>query len=231
MADTLAAIVPPGVVVIERGTIAGGEGPAADGVPSLHPVEEELIVGASERRRREFAEARECAREALRSLGAPAEAIPAGPDGAPVWPEGVVGSITHKGSYRAAAVARSAKLAGLGIDAEPDEPMPAGVLDTVASLREHEQVGALLARRPGMAWDRLLFSAKEAGLKSAQPLSAVRGVREVEIELDAAAGSFSATIGGGPSRSLQPDIRGRWVCSEGMILAVASSAVDAAGRY
>ncbi|HXB14651.1 MAG TPA: 4'-phosphopantetheinyl transferase superfamily protein [Solirubrobacteraceae bacterium] len=230
MADALAAIVPPGVVVVERGWVAAREGPDADGLPPLHPVEEELIAGASQRRRREFAEARDCAREALRSLGAPAQAIPAGPDGAPVWPQGVVGSITHKGSYCAAAVARSAQLAGLGIDAEPDEPMPAGVLETVASPRELEQVEALLARRPGVAWDRLLFAAKEAALKAAHPFSAPQGVRGVEVELDAVAGSFTAVAGARLGVPAAPEIHGTWATSHGRILAVASVPPEAVGR-
>lgn len=146
-----------------------------------------------------------------------------------MWPEGVVGSITHKGSYRAAAVARSAELSGLGIDAEPDEPMPAGVLETVASPRELEQVEALLARRPGLAWDRLLFAAKEAALKAAHPFSAPRGVREVEVELDAVASSFTAVTGARPGVPAPPEIRGTWACSQGRILAVASVRPEAAG--
>jgi len=223
MAETLTAIVPRGVVVVERGWAAASEVPGGDGLPPLPPLEEELITGASERRRREFADARECAREALRKLGVPAQAIPAGPDGAPVWPEGVVGSITHKGPYRAAAVARSEELAGLGIDAEPDAPMPAGVLETVASPRELEQIEALLAQRPGIAWDRLLFAAKEAALKAAHPFSAPQGVRAVEIELDAAAGSFTAVAGATPA------IQGAWASFQGRILAVASVQSGAAG--
>jgi 4'-phosphopantetheinyl transferase EntD len=228
MADTLAAIVPPGVVAVERGEIGGGDGLTASGLPAIHPEEEKLIADASEGRRREFAEARDCAREALRSLGAPAGAIPAAGDGAPVWPEGVVGSITHKGSYRAAAVARSAELAGLGIDAEPDEPMPAGVLETIASPSELEQVQALLAERPGIAWDRLLFAAKEAALKAAHPFSAPHGVRAVDVELDADRRSFTA-LAAGPGKQRTPEINGTWACAQGRILAVASVPADAVG--
>ena len=195
MADELDAILPEGAVAVERGAI-GGQDAGSGPTPDLYAAEEKLIAGASERRRREFAEARWCAREALRRLGVAASAIPATPDGAPVWPDGVVGSITHKGGYRAAVVARRADLAGIGIDAEPDERLPAGVLETIASAAELDRVEALLERRPGLAWDRLLFCAKEAAVKAAYPTGlGVAGARGVDVTLDADAHSLSASRG------------------------------------
>jgi 4'-phosphopantetheinyl transferase EntD len=138
-----------------------------------------------------------------------------------VWPDGVVGSITHKGRYRAAAVARASELAGLGIDAELDEPLPAGVLETIASPRELEEVQRLLAERPGLAWDRLLFSAKEAAVKATQPLLAgAAGVRAVEVRLDAA-GSYSATLAGSRG-DLRDAIEGEWIGAHRLLLTVAS---------
>jgi 4'-phosphopantetheinyl transferase EntD len=194
MAETLGTILPKGAVAVERGAI--GAAPSLSGaIPDLFPVEQQLTAGASEQRRREFAEARACAREALQRLGVQAGPIPATPDGAPVWPDGVVGSITHKGGYRAAVVALGSDFAGIGIDAEPDERLPDGVLETIASARELDQVEALLERRGGLAWDRLLFCAKEATVKAAQPLGlGVAGVRSVEVTLDPDARSFGARL-------------------------------------
>lgn len=76
------------------------------------------------RRQREFATARSCARTALARLGVPPVPVLASPRGAPRWPAGVVGSITHCDGYRAAAVAYTRDVVSLGIDAEPDEPLP-----------------------------------------------------------------------------------------------------------
>ncbi len=216
MAEALDAILPKGAVGVERGAI--GETAALAPSPDLYPVEEHLIAGASERRRREFAEARACAREALRRLGVAAGPIPATPDGAPVWPEGVVGSITHKGGYRAAVVAFASDIAGIGIDAEPDERLPDGVLETIASPAELDRVEALLERRPGVAWDRLLFCAKEAAVKAAYPLGlAVAGARSVEATIDPDARAFSARVQQAEDRV----IAGTWDRSAGLLVAVA----------
>lgn len=132
----------------------------------LFPEEAALMAGRWERRRRQFATARTCARRSLAELGLePAPLLP-GPGGAPQWPAGVVGSITHCDGYRAAVVARTTDVAALGIDAEPAEPLPHGVLGLVASDGERAAVERLAAGRPEVPWDRLLFSAKEAVYKA-----------------------------------------------------------------
>ena len=74
-----------------------------------------------------------------------------GERGAPRWPAGVVGSMTHCAGYRAAALVRAADLASLGIDAEPHGPLPEGVLRRVALPAERERLraaGRAPARRP-----------------------------------------------------------------------------------
>jgi 4'-phosphopantetheinyl transferase EntD len=88
----------------------------------LFPEERSAIAGAVEKRRREFVGARFCARSALEQLGLPAAPILPGPGGAPLWPEGVVGSITHCDGYCASAVASARGVLAVGIDAEPAAP-------------------------------------------------------------------------------------------------------------
>jgi 4'-phosphopantetheinyl transferase N-terminal domain len=85
----------------------------------LLPEERSSVSKAVGSRRWEFTTARTCARTALGGLGLSVVAIPAGPRGEPLWPPGVVGSITHCEGYRACAVARMDDLMSIGIDAEP----------------------------------------------------------------------------------------------------------------
>ncbi|WP_234705049.1 4'-phosphopantetheinyl transferase family protein [Sinorhizobium meliloti] len=89
--------------------------------------EESAIATAVKSRRREFSIGRACARAALSKLGFPPSAIPTGPNREPLWPSGVVGSITHCAGFHAAAVALQKDCVALGIDVEVDEELPSGV--------------------------------------------------------------------------------------------------------
>ena len=121
----------------------------------------------------EFATGRYCAHAALAALLWPADAgLPVLADGrgAPVWPRGVVGSITHCTGWTGAVARGGASRcwAGrrrLGMDAEPVGPLPAGVLDVVASASERARV-ARWGLDPGVPWETVLFSAKESAFKA-----------------------------------------------------------------
>lgn len=156
-------LLPDTVVAVET----FGEQPP---VP-LFPAEEAALVRAADKRRREFTAVRGCARRAMERLGAPVRPLPPGEGGAPEWPEGLTGSMTHCDGYRAAALVRAADLASLGIDAEPHAPLPEGVLGVTALPAEAERLRQLTAERPGVHWDRLLFSAKESVYKAWYPLT------------------------------------------------------------
>src|SRR5262245_429638 len=106
--ELLAPLLPPSVS-LAAAAIDGDE-------PVLHDEELAAVRGAVAKRRREVAFGRDCARRALAQLGAQPVTIPRGEGGAPVWPPGIVGSITHCDEVAAAAVARGETVRGLGID-------------------------------------------------------------------------------------------------------------------
>lgn len=131
----------------------------------LHPEEERFVQRAVARRRREFGAGRACARAALRALGLEAGAIPVGPDRAPVWPAGVVGSITHTRGFCAAAVARRRDLGGVGVDAERRGAVGPELVPRVCTPAEIRWMQAA-ASRSARDWATLVFSAKEAAYKA-----------------------------------------------------------------
>src|SRR5215207_4316780 len=131
------------IEAILPGTVASVEAFQDPPDGRLFPQEEAIIARAVERRRREFTTARMCAHAALTKLGLTPVPILRGERNAPVWPAGVVGSITHCAGYRAAVVAHSSDLTAIGIDAEPNAPLPAGVLDAIALPRELPQLARL----------------------------------------------------------------------------------------
>src|SRR5689334_11846907 len=117
----LAGILPKDVASAE---VFGGQ--CDDG--ELFPEEAALVAGAAAKRRRESTGARVGARLALARAGVQPAPIMPSPSGAPLWPSGIVGSITHCDGYRAAAIGRADAFAAIGIDAEPHETLPGGVL-------------------------------------------------------------------------------------------------------
>lgn len=186
--------------------------------PPLHPDEVAALGHASDTRRREFALARGCARRAVVRLGfAPGPILP-GPRREPLWPDGVVGSITHCRGYAAAAVARARDLGGLGIDAEPHERVPDGVLRAFAHPAE---LAALRALGDTLAWGRILFSAKESAYKalSAHGGAALRP-EGIVVSIDAASSRFRAAIAACPRRAC--DVEGAYAVVGGFVLAAAA---------
>jgi 4'-phosphopantetheinyl transferase EntD len=202
----IAALLPAGVAWAER---------YDDEVPGeLYPVEEAAIARAVGKRRREFITGRWCARQALAGLGVAPVAIPRGDRGAPAWPPGIVGALTHCAGYRAAIVAPATAYMSVGLDAEPDEPLPDGVLDTISLPGERERLTRLAA---GPSWERLLFSAKESVYKAWFPL-ARRWLDFTECDVTLAEdGTFAARLlVAGPV----PGFRGRWVAAGGLVATV-----------
>jgi 4'-phosphopantetheinyl transferase EntD len=187
----------------------------------LFPEEEALLTRAVDKRRREFTTARWCARTALEKLGVPPGPILPGDRGAPRWPVGIVGSMTHCAGYRAAAVARATDVVTLGLDAEPHAPLPAGVLDVVALADERVRCRELSAAAPEVHWDRLLFSAKESVYKAWFPLTGLwLDFTEAAVTFDAA-GTFTAELlvpGPVVAGRRLPGFAGRWLAREGLVV-------------
>ena len=161
----------------------------------LYPQEREVVRGAVDRRRAEFATVRSCARAALAKLGLPPEPILPGERGAPRWPAGVVGSMTHCAGYRAAVLARSEQAVSIGVDAEPHAPLPDGVLRLVARPEELDQLERLTDCPGKQHWDRLLFTMKESVYKAWFPLTGRwLDFQQASVRIDPAAGSFVADL-------------------------------------
>ena len=187
----------------------------------LFPEEERVIADAVPARRRDYAAVRSCARACLERLGYPPAPILSGVGGAPGWPAGVQGSMTHCTGYAAAAVGTVSRISAIGIDAEPDIPLPDGVLGLIATAAEHDQLAA--AHGPDDPnWDRLLFSAKEAVYKAWFPLVGEwLDHQEANIHFHPHNRTFTARlsrdgliIGGHQVRRLH----GRWLWERGILV-------------
>lgn len=135
------------------------------------PPEEAAVLSpkANKKRREDFQLGRAAASQALAQLGVQG-AVPKGKGREPLWPEGIVGSISHSGKWGVAAVAHKSEIKSIGIDIE--------------ALRKPKlNISRQLCRAEELRWiddegeekrDLLLiqlFSAKESAFKALYPLT------------------------------------------------------------
>jgi 4'-phosphopantetheinyl transferase EntD len=187
------------------------------------PEEEPLIAKSVAKRRNEFVTVRYCARRALAELGVAPVPILKGDKGEPCWPDGVVGSLTHCEGFRGAAVARDDAVRSVGIDAEPHDVLPNGVLDAISVPDERAELQAMPA---GLHWDRILFCAKEATYKAWFPITRRwLGFEDAHITFDVdntgTAGGFVSRVLIDPAVESGPPLEslsGRWSVRDGLAL-------------
>lgn len=206
--SALRAVLPPGVAL-------GSADPTAPET-GLWSGESAAMARAIPARRREFAAGRRAARDAMEALDLPGSVILPGPDRAPLWPDGIIGSISHGGGTCFALIAQRGAITGLGIDLEPAEALPADMVETVctgperAAIKDHDLMG------------RATFCAKEAAYKAQYPLSRqMLEFHDLETGIDLAEGRFEARF----TRACPPfqagaRMAGRIVIDRGLVAAV-----------
>ena len=183
---------------------AGGE-PAS---VQLSPAERRSVRGAGALRLREFTAGRWHAKRALAALGLRDVDLPRRADGAPAWPDGVVGSVSHAWhrervvviavvaradgfadasggasaeSPDASAAAYADAIAAIGVDLEPPGQLAPRTWPTLLSAAELAQVMARSVAGRSAAV-RALWCAKEAVSKTG---GAARDLRAIEVAPDA----------------------------------------------
>jgi 4'-phosphopantetheinyl transferase EntD len=178
MASSLSTLLPADITTVQT------QEPVS--LETLLAEERAVIAAAVPKRALEFAAGRWCAREALRRQGI--GAVPLLPDEnrAPLWPGGIVGSITHTDGFCAAAVGRRDSFAGIGIDAELEGRVDRALWPDLFTRGEIEE----LERRPEprrASLATVMFSAKESFYKAQYSIG--RGwldftAAEVKVEAD-----------------------------------------------
>ncbi|MBT8153953.1 4'-phosphopantetheinyl transferase superfamily protein [Epibacterium ulvae] len=179
-----------------------------------------LSPRAVEKRQREFAAGRAAAHQAIHDLGHPPVAIPVGEHRAPIWPNGLTGSISHTHSCAMAAVADTKDFAGLGLDVEEDTPLKPELWDAICSAGEQDWMRR--QKNPGQM-GKLIFSAKEAAYKCQYALSETYfGFDGMELEIDSHDNRFLArfTADRAPFKAAD-EIAGRFAIGAGVIITAA----------
>jgi 4'-phosphopantetheinyl transferase EntD len=174
-------------------SMATARGPSNDAL--LHQLERELIRNARAERRGEFAAARQCAHRALARFGIEPQPILRDPHGAPQWPHGVCGSITHTSGCMLGVVALDSRVVALGVDVEArGAAFPERALAPVCRPEEfaelHDEASPL---RHVNAY--AVFCAKEAIYKAVYSATRERlGFQDARVHLDLPRGLFRAHL-------------------------------------
>jgi len=157
LAAAMRALAVPGISIAHRLISPGDEN-------ALLPAEAGAFAGSVVTVRRASGAARVAARMLLAQFGMPDAGLPRSSAGPPIWPEGITGSLAHDARVAVAAVGLRRDVAAIGIDVEPAEDLPAGLIDLIATPPEQAMIAGV--RFGG----RLLFVAKEAAYKAVYPL-------------------------------------------------------------
>lgn len=187
--------------LLSAGACHAAVGRVQDHRSGLSADERGHIGRAVESRQFAYSTGRHLAKRALLELGVEVSSIPTHASRRPLWPDGVVGSITHSRRYAIAVVGVRSGLAGMGVDLEMAGRVTEDIAETVMSRNERDWCQGLSLRGasgscPPTAYTAN-FSAKEAVFKAVNPIVGLMvGFREVEIRWLAEDRDFTATYVG-----------------------------------
>ncbi len=137
----------------------------------------------SPKRLTEFSTGRLCAIKALELLGIRETNIPIGEDRAPIWPRGIVGSISHCDRLAGAIVAKESNHISLGLDVEEIGRVTSDLWDLVFTENEKNFLFSL-SKEDQRVKSTAIFSIKEAFYKFQHPLTKTfLDFLDVEVEL------------------------------------------------
>lgn len=167
----------------------------------IDTVEERFVDGAVLKRKREFRAGRAMARQGISALGRGPTPIAAGPDRAPVWPSGIVGSISHCEDLCVVAVALTLDgFVSIGVDAEPAAALESEIFEEICGREELDWLEFHSPDIRGL-YARLIFSAKECAYKCQYPLSGqMLDFHALSVGIDLGSQTFTARFntGAGP---------------------------------
>lgn len=161
----------------------------------LYEEEKELLIRYSFKRQVDFCKGRYCSRKALEKMGYHYSPIVRDEHGAPIWPEGATGSISHSGDIAAAVVVPNASIQGIGLDIQNMYVIfPSSVLSI---LLHDDEVSAFLSVPEKLSdlYAYAIFSAKESAIKCFYTIFGyLVNLNEVVVEMNVVKGKFKASV-------------------------------------
>jgi enterobactin synthetase component D / holo-[acyl-carrier protein] synthase len=175
----------------------------------LFPEEAAPLSRAVLSRRQQFTAGRLLARQAWSKLGQAPVPLLNDAQRVPLWPQGLVGTITHTVGWCAVAVARQSEVEGLGADVEPATPLQTELWERVCRPEERRLLEALDPDQGGLL-AKGIFSAKESIYKALYPRVRVfLDFQGMSIELEAT-GAGGGRADAGATWLWRPTLQTSW---------------------
>lgn len=161
----------------------------------LHPEEYKYCANFCKKRRLEYIVGRSCAKYLLHKLGRHNHPLLTGSHGEPLWPSGVIGSISHCGDYCVVAVTNQNCLAGLGVDVERYEPLSREIEKIICTASEREWIESKKKNDKDVPWSKIVFSAKESAYKCVFPhIKTFVDFHDAEIDFHHSDNTFKLSV-------------------------------------
>ncbi len=182
----------------------------------LEPSELELTTRMSAKRLNDFKASRYCAKNALKQTGITNFPLLINQHRAPIWPRGIVGSLSHCENLCIAVIASQKEITGFGIDIESLAPLKSELLPLICSSKE---IDLLNNTNNSLINAKILFSIKESIFKCLHPSVEVWiDFKDVELELNGESLQYTAKL----TESLvdkvgRSEIFGHWHVENGFI--------------
>lgn len=165
---------------LASGRVWCGIRPIEDMSAELTPAERECMLGEPLKRVAEYSTGRVLIRTLLSKFGVTGLSILPGRNGAPVWPDGFAGSVSHSDEYCFVTVTNCTAVS-VGIDVQKIVPVTVDFAEMILSETE-QMVVCVEDYMERNLRTNMVFSAKESVFKSLSPkMQAITDFRDVEI--------------------------------------------------
>lgn len=162
------------------------------GAEELMPNEKLLTSKFSEKRIKDFSTGRFCARKAMEHIGHERSEILMGTDKQPIWPNGLVGSISHTSALTGAIVGFSSQIKAIGLDIETIGKITPEMWGLLYTKNEKDFLNTLpLEQVP--YYTTLFFSFKESFYKMQHPITKTY-LDFIEVEISRLDAQFTIKV-------------------------------------
>ncbi len=140
-----------------------------DAQGQIFPEEYLIVKNSIQKRKKEFIAGRTLAKLALESYGIENYPLLSGKNREPLWPDGIIGSISHTNTFACTVVTKNTTFSSVGIDIETLEHIHKNELELILTKFELDWISTIRSELQNII-HKIIFSVKESFYKCAFPI-------------------------------------------------------------